>query len=213
MDFDSCNVLSICLLDTICCPVIGLPAWLVKTFRSAKCAGSALSFTLLSRLLAKVSLANQEGSLSIACECCWILSETVCLTSVQCACESSGVAESANQWVLFSQSWNCCVAGKVKCKSRSALRGNELQASVRRLGRKDKSKPKTRSNQDNNINNNSACFIWLSRTKITINCFQKCYRQQIERWLQLRFTGSSSLLLAGQNQFPKPSCNQSVFFL
>ena len=68
MDFDSCNVLSICLLDTICCPVIGLPAWLVKTFCSAKCAGSALSFTLLSCLLAKVSLANQEGSLSIACD-------------------------------------------------------------------------------------------------------------------------------------------------
>ena len=55
----------------------------------------------------------------------------------------------------------CCWQGE--CKSRSALRGNELQASVRRLGRKDKSKPKTRSNQDNNINNNSKCFIWLSR--------------------------------------------------
>ena len=55
----------------------------------------------------------------------------------------------------------CCWQGE--CKSRSALRGNELQASVRRLGRKDKSKPKTRSNQDNNINNNSECFIWLSR--------------------------------------------------
>ena len=82
MDFDSCNVLSICLLDTICCPVIGLPAWLVKTFYSAKCAGSALSFTLLSRLLAS---AAGDGV------------KTVCLTSVQCACESSGVAESANQ--------------------------------------------------------------------------------------------------------------------
>ena len=100
MDFDSCNVLSICLLDTICCPVIGLPAWLVKTFCSAKCAGSALSFTLLSRLLAKVSLANQEGSLSIACECCWILSENSVFDKCavcDCACESSDVAQSANQ--------------------------------------------------------------------------------------------------------------------